>query len=83
MHTDNLRKIKWVYWLLIALFFAEFMQALIKYFNPYYFNVITLGIFDAFLILLGYRLGINKVFVFVFGIITLALIVTMYFIVWN
>jgi len=83
MHTDSLRNIKWVYWLLIGLFFVEFMQSLIKYFNPYYFNVIALGLFDVLLLLFGLRLGINKIFVFSFGIVTLALVVTMYFVVWN
>lgn len=79
----NPRNIKIVYWLLIGLFFAEFAQAVIKFFNAYYFNVITMGIFDILLILFGLRLGISRVFIFVFGIITLGLIITMYFIVWN
>jgi len=82
MHI-NASPVKIIYWLLFGLFIAEFTQAIIKYFNPYYFNVVALGIFDVLLMLFGYRMGINKTFVFVVGSITLALIITMYFIVWN
>ncbi len=75
--------IKSIYWLLISLLFISLLQAMVKYFSPYYFNVVLIGILSMIMILFGLKLKINKIFVFIFGIISLALVTLLYMVVWN
>ena len=75
--------IKSIYWLLISLLFISLLQAMVKYFSPYYFNVVLIGILSVIMILFGLKLNVSKTFIIIFGIISLALVTLLYMVVWN
>jgi len=75
--------IKTIYWLLISLLSISLIQAIVKYFSPYYFNVVLIGILSVIMILFGLNLKVSKIFIIIFGIISLALVTLLYMIVWN
>lgn len=75
--------IKTIYWLLISLLSISLIQAIVKYFSPYYFNVVLIGILSVIMILFGLKLKVSKIFIIIFGIISLALVTLLYMIVWN
>lgn len=75
--------IKTIYWLLISLLSISLIQAIVKYFSPYYFNVVLIGILSVIMILFGLKLKVSKIFIIIFAIISLALVTLLYMIVWN
>lgn len=79
----SIKEVKLIYWLLICLFTLELGQIAVKFWNDYYFNRVVLGLFNLVIIYFGWKIGISKVFVIGYGIISMALIVAAYFIVWN
>ena len=79
----SIKDLKLIYWLFICLFTLELAQIAAKYFNDYYFNRVALGIFNLLLIYFGYKIGVNRIFVFAYGILSMALIVAAYLVVWN
>ncbi|HEX9650502.1 MAG TPA: hypothetical protein VGA21_08075 [Cyclobacteriaceae bacterium] len=82
--TDySAKDLKLIYWLLICLFTIELAQIALKYFNDYYFNRIAIGGFNLLIVYFGYKIGINKIFVIGYGLISMILIVAAYFIIWN
>lgn len=79
----SIKDLNLVYWLFICLFTVELAQIASKYFNEYYFNRVALGVFNLLLIYFGINLGINKVFVIGYGILSMALVVASLVVVWN
>lgn len=80
----NPQKLKVVYFLFLLVVFIELSNLLFKYYgNRYYFNVYTLGAESLVLLLMGWFLKINRIFVILFAIISLGLVGLAYSIVWN
>lgn len=78
-----MKPIKLVYWLLIAILGLELYQIGAKTFTPFYFNLVRMGMVSVVMMYMGWKLGISKIFVIVFGVISLSLIVSAYILVWN
>ncbi len=72
-----------IFWLFILVIFADLGQLITKYFTLFYFNLFRMGITVLLLVGLGLSLKINRFFLALFALISLALIVLGYVIVWN
>ncbi len=72
-----------IYWLMALLLLMETLQALLKYFSPYYFGSFSLGAFSVLMLLLGTKLKISGWLVVPLALLGLTISVLKYFIIWN
>ncbi len=76
-------KLKLFYTVFSILLFFQIMNLTFKFFNPYYFGLVFVGLLVAATTVLGFYGGIRKFVLVTFATVSLLLVGAMYFIVWN
>jgi len=74
---------KFLYNLFAILLIIELAQGITKYFNPYYFNVVRMGLFAVIVCMLGIKVSAKNSIVYGIFLVSLLLILLMYYVVWN
>ena len=76
-------KIKYLYWGFSIIVLIEVLNLVFKLFNPYYFNLVILGVLTLLSLWLGKYVGIKIGWLVTIAVLTLLLIVLLTFVIWN